>query len=108
MTLPWRRASPRSMALVAVASLLIVNGLIRRRSMFEVALAILGSYRSELARRLGEREEIVDEIGRTRVGMAERTQPPVVLGEPQNAAELVLIVRDVAFLCPRRDGQQRN
>src|SRR6185312_12099194 len=96
------------MALEAVTFLFVVNRLIRRPTMLEVALRILGRYRNELARLLREGKEIVGEVRRALVRVVQRAQSPVVLGESQDTAELVNAVRDVPLLGTCGDGQQRN
>ena len=67
-----------------------------------------GRNRHERARRLGEVEAVLFGRVRARVGRGQARQAELVLDELQNAAVLVLNVRDVTLLGIWRDDQQRH
>src|SRR6202042_3659486 len=77
--------------------LLRVDRLIRGRLMLEIAARVLRPDRDERPRRLREVEGIHD-AGRALVRRSQRAEPPHVLDELQDAAELVRRVRDVTGL----------
>src|ERR1700678_2938770 len=64
-------------------------------------------YRFEGRRFLREIEDIANRVS-AYVGRPERRRSKVLLDELQEAAELVLRLRDVVFLRIRRDNDQRN
>ncbi len=66
------------------------------------------AYWRESARALREVEKVVYEVRRVRVGRSQVSEIPVLFHEPNDASELVLIVRNVSRLCIGRDGDQRN
>ena len=55
-----------------------------------------------------EVEEVVDEIGGANVGGSKPAQVPVIFDEPHDAAELVLLVRNISGLCIWRSDEHRH
>src|SRR5215472_11523271 len=61
----------------------------------------------ERLRRLGEIEAIAEIVGAA-VAVVEARYAEILFGEMENAAELMLDVRDVTVPCVRRDDEQRH
>ena len=53
-------------------------------------------------------EAVENIVGRIRIGLADRRETKVLLQKPQNAAEIVVNVRDVAWFRIGRDHNQRH